>query len=69
MKIKTNLTKALVTGSRLLELEPISDNKSKVDVLWDIDLSGIPIIGRGFAENGIKQTTDEALSRIAQAAE
>jgi ribosome-associated toxin RatA of RatAB toxin-antitoxin module len=69
MKIKTNLTKGLVTGSRLLELEPISDNKSKVDVLWDIDLSGIPIIGRGFAENGIKQTTDEALSRIAQAAE
>ena len=32
-------------------------------------ISGIPIIGRGFAENGIKQTTEEALSRIAQAVE
>jgi hypothetical protein len=32
-------------------------------------LSGIPIIGRGFAENGIKQTTEEALNRIAQVAE
>jgi hypothetical protein len=31
-------------------------------------LSGIPIIGGGFAENGIKQTTEEALNRIAQAA-
>jgi carbon monoxide dehydrogenase subunit G len=69
MKIQTNLTQGLVTGSRILELEPVSDNKSKLDVLWNIDLSGIPLIGRGFAESGIKQTTEEALSRIAQAVE
>ena len=69
MKIQTNLTKGLITGSRILELEPLSANKSRLDVIWDIDLSGIPFIGRGFAENGIKQTTEEALQRIAQAAE
>jgi carbon monoxide dehydrogenase subunit G len=69
MKIQTNLTQGLVTGSRILELEPLSSNKSRLDVIWDIDLSSIPIIGRGFAENGIKQTTEEALNRIAQAAE
>jgi Polyketide cyclase / dehydrase and lipid transport len=69
MKIQTNLTQGLVTGSRILELESLSANKSRLDVIWDIDLSGIPIIGRGFAENGIKQTTEEALNRIAQAAE
>jgi hypothetical protein len=69
MKIQTNLTQGLVTGSRILELEPVSDNKCKLDVLWNIDLSGIPLIGRGFAESGIKQTTEEALSRIAQAVE
>ena len=69
MKIQTNLTKGLITGSRILELEPLSANKSKLDVIWDIDLSGIPIIGRGFAENGIKQTTEEALQRITHAAE
>ena len=69
MKIQTilTLTKGLVTGSRILELESISNNKTRVDVLWNIDLSGIPIIGRGFADNGIKQTTDEAFNRIAQA--
>jgi carbon monoxide dehydrogenase subunit G len=66
MKIQTNLTQGLVTGSRNLELESVPDNKSRLDVLWNIDLSRIPIIGRGFAENGIKQTTEEALSRIAQ---
>jgi hypothetical protein len=69
MKIQTNLTEGLVTGTRILQLNPISDNKTRVYAVWDIDLSGIPIIGRGFAENGIRQTTDEALSRIAQAAE
>jgi carbon monoxide dehydrogenase subunit G len=69
MKIQTNLTQGLVTGSRDLDLESVSDNKSRINAIWDIDLSGIPIIGRGFAENGIKQTTEEALSRIAKAVE
>jgi len=69
LKILTNLTKGLVTGSRILELKPISDNKSKLDVLWNIDFSGIPIVDRGLAENGTRQTTEQALSRIAQAAE
>jgi carbon monoxide dehydrogenase subunit G len=69
MKINTNLTQGLVTGSRNLEIEPVSDNKSRLNAIWNIDLSAIPIIGRGFAENGIKQTTEEALSRIAQAVE
>jgi carbon monoxide dehydrogenase subunit G len=68
MKIQTNLTEGLVTGTRILQLDPISDNKTRVSAVWDIDLSGIPIIGRGFAENGIRQTTDEALNRIAQGA-
>jgi carbon monoxide dehydrogenase subunit G len=69
MKIQTNLTEGLVTGNRILQLETISDNKSRVDVVWNVDLSGISIIGRGFAENGIKQTTEEALLRIAEATE
>ena len=69
MKIQANLTEGLVTGTRILQLNPISDNKTRVYAVWDIDLSGIPIIGRGFAENGIRQTTDEALNRIAQAAQ
>ena len=69
MKIQANLTEGLVTGSRVLELESLSANKSRLNAIWDIDLSGIPIIGRSFAENAIKQTTEEALNRIAQAAQ
>jgi hypothetical protein len=69
MKIQTKLTEGFVTNSRILELETLSANKSRLNVIWDIDLSGVPIIGRGFAENGIKQTTEEALDGIAQVAQ
>lgn len=69
MIIQTKLTEGFVTGSRTLELDTLSANKSRLNAIWDVDLSGIPIIGRGFAENGIKQTTEEALKRIAMAAE
>lgn len=69
MKIQTNLIEGFVIGDRILKLDTISANKSRLNALWNIDLSGIPIIGRGFAENGIKQTTEEALNRIAQVAE
>ena len=54
MKIQTNLTKGLVTVSRILELEPISNNKTRVDVLWNVDLSGIPIIGKGLCRKWYK---------------
>jgi carbon monoxide dehydrogenase subunit G len=69
MKIQTNLTEGFVTGTRIIQLDPISDNKTRVYVVWDIDLSAIPVFGRGFAENDIRQTTEEALGRIAQAAQ
>jgi hypothetical protein len=32
-------------------------------------MAGIPVFGRGFAKDGIMKTTEEALGRIAQAAE
>lgn len=61
LKIQANLTEGIITDTGTLVLEPISENESRLKVLWDIDLSGIPIIGRGFVENGIKQTTEDAL--------
>jgi hypothetical protein len=63
MKIQTKLTEGFVTGSRILELETQSANKSRLNPIWDIDLSNIPNIGRGFSENDIKQTTEDALDR------
>jgi ribosome-associated toxin RatA of RatAB toxin-antitoxin module len=70
MLIQTNITEGPVTGSRVLMLNPsLEDNKTKVDVLWKVDMSGIPAIARGFAEDNFMKTTEEALSKIAQAVE
>jgi len=65
--VETNITQGPVTGTRVLTLSPSSSNSNttKVDVIWNVDLSGIPIFGRGFAKDGIMRTTEEALSNIA----
>jgi carbon monoxide dehydrogenase subunit G len=64
--VETNITEGPVTGTRVLTLSPSSNtNATKIDVFWNVDLSGIPIFGRGFAKDGIMRTTEEALSNIA----
>ena len=65
--VETNITEGPVTGIRTLTLSPSSSNANttKIDVLWNVDMSGIPFFGRGFAKDGIMRTTEEALSRIA----
>lgn len=64
--VETNITEGPVTGTRVLTLSPSSNaNATRIDVLWNVDMSGIPIFGKGFAKDGIMRTTEEALSRIA----
>ena len=65
--IKTNITEGPVTGTRTLTLTPSSSstNATRIDVLWNVDLSGIPLFGRGFAKDGILRTTEESLTNIA----
>jgi uncharacterized protein YndB with AHSA1/START domain len=64
--VETNITEGPVTGTRVLILSPSSNaNATKIDVLWNVDMSGIPIFGKGFAKDGIMRTTEEALGRIA----
>jgi uncharacterized protein YndB with AHSA1/START domain len=64
--VETNITEGPVTGTRTLALSPSSNtNATKIDVFWNVDMSGIPIFGKGFARDGIMRTTEEALGRIA----
>ena len=65
--LETNITQGPVTGTRTLTLNPSSSNSNatKIDVFWNVDMSGIPIFGRGFAKDGIVRTTEEALNNIA----
>ena len=64
--VETNITEGPVTGTRTLTLSPSSNtNATRIDALWNVDLSGIPVFGRGFAKEGILRTTEEALANIA----
>src|ERR671915_283025 len=64
--VETNITEGPVTGTKVLTLSPSSNaNATRIDVFWNVDMSGIPIFGRGFAKDGIMRTTEEALSNIA----
>ena len=70
--VETNITEGPVTGSRMLTLSPSTGNNAtatKIDAVWKVDLTSIPVLGRGFAKDGITRTTEEALGRIAQAVE
>jgi uncharacterized protein YndB with AHSA1/START domain len=69
MLIQTNITEGPVTGSKVITLSPLSDNKTKAEVLWNLDLSNIPTLVRGFAKDNFMKTTEEALGKIAQAAQ
>ena len=49
--IETNITEGPVTGTRTLTLSPSSiTNATRIDVLWNMDLSDIPFFGRGFCK-------------------
>jgi uncharacterized protein YndB with AHSA1/START domain len=64
--VETNITEGPLTGTRTLALSPSSNaNATRIDVFWNVDMSGIPTFGRGFAKDGIMRTTEEALSNIA----
>lgn len=52
----TNITNGPVTGNRVVTLSPLSENKTKVDVLWNVDLSGIPFFAKGSVKDGLKRT-------------
>lgn len=69
--VQTNITEGPITGSRLITLNPSTENNAttRVDAVWEIDLSGIPLIGKVFVKDSFQKTTEDALSNIAAAVE
>ncbi|PWU80558.1 MAG: hypothetical protein DLM72_11640 [Candidatus Nitrosopolaris wilkensis] len=66
--VVTNVTQGPITGSRVVTLSPLPENKTKIDVLWSIDMSGIPFFAKGFAKDGFTKATEGALNRLTQVA-
>jgi hypothetical protein len=66
--VVTNVTQGPITGSRVVTLIPLSENKTKIDVLWSIDMPGVPFFAKGIAKDGFMKATEGALNRLTQVA-
>lgn len=64
--VVTNVTQGPITGSRVVTLTPLSANKTNIDVLWNVDMSGIPFFAKGFAKDGFTKATEQSLNRLTQ---
>jgi hypothetical protein len=69
--IEVSMMKWPIRGIRSVTLNSSSmdNNKTMIDVLWDIDLSNMPISDPAITRNKIMKETIEALDGIAQVAE
>lgn len=64
--IEMKLTEGPMTGNRIITLIPSSERTTRVNVSWDVKLSGIPLLFRGVMRERIAEGTVEALDRIAR---
>jgi uncharacterized protein YndB with AHSA1/START domain len=65
--IEVTLTEGPMIGNRIITLISSSEETTKVNVSWDVKLSGIPLLFRGIVRERIAEGTEEALDRIARA--
>ncbi len=68
--IVENQTQGAVTGVKTISLQQAGSesNKTEISIVWNLDMSKIPGIGKGFAKDGISNSVNEALNKIANAA-
>jgi carbon monoxide dehydrogenase subunit G len=62
-KIEALFTKGVIEGSKIITLTP-KDEKTILDVKWDIKFSGMMGIFTGMIKNHIKSGTEQALQKI-----
>jgi ribosome-associated toxin RatA of RatAB toxin-antitoxin module len=69
--IEVSMISGPITGVRniLLYTSPMDDNKTRISILWDVDLSKVPVSNRTTTIKNIKKETVEALNRISQLVE
>jgi carbon monoxide dehydrogenase subunit G len=60
------MTKGGLIGTRKISLSSLDNNRTRIDVVWDFDLVGIPIFAESFVKNRISEITADALRRIAE---
>ena len=63
------ITEGPIKGTKTVILHPLDNRKTRIDVVWKIKLTGFLSVFAGMVKGHISKGTDEALVRIAEAAE
>ena len=66
--VEIKITDGPLTGTKTVRLSPESDGKTRVDVNWNIKFAGFLGMFGGMVKKHIAEGTDEALTRIENAA-
>lgn len=68
LKVIEKQTQGVVTGIKTISLLPVNNEPSKtqINILWDLDLSKVPGLGKGFAKAGISNSANEALEKMSK---
>ena len=67
-KIQVEFTKGIIQGTKTITLTPI-ENKTRLDALWDMKLSGMMGMFTGMVKKHIQSGTEQALESIKQEAQ
>jgi carbon monoxide dehydrogenase subunit G len=58
-----------IAGERTILLVPVSKSETRINVAWELSLDGVPGFVEGIVKNQITKVTEDALKKVAQAAE
>ncbi|MDE1768961.1 MAG: SRPBCC family protein [Thaumarchaeota archaeon] len=67
-KIEVQFTKGIIEGNKIVTLTPL-DNKTRLDAMWDMKLSGMMGMFTGMIKKHIQSGTEQALQSIKQEAQ
>jgi ribosome-associated toxin RatA of RatAB toxin-antitoxin module len=67
--IEIMITEGPIRGTKTVTLSPLGNLKTRIDVVWNIKLTGFLGLLTGMMKRHIAEGTEEALDRIAKAVE
>jgi hypothetical protein len=63
------ITQGPIRGTKTVLLDPLDNHKTRIDVVWNVKLTGFLGLFTGVVKRHIAEGTEEALVRIAKAVE
>jgi ribosome-associated toxin RatA of RatAB toxin-antitoxin module len=67
--VEIMITQGPSRGTKTVLLDPLDNHKTRIDVVWNVKLTGFLGLFTGVVKRHIAEGTDEALFRIAKAVE